>query len=44
MAYQGLDNEEIADVMNFILNKWGNESREIITPNRVSGISKSILK
>ena len=44
MAYQGLNNEEIADVMNYILNQWGNESKEIITPNRVSGISKSILK
>ena len=44
MINQGLDDEEIADVMNYILNQWGNESKEIITPNRVSGISKSILK
>ena len=44
MINQGLDDEEIADVMNYILNQWGNESNEIITPNRVSGISKSILK
>ena len=44
MINQGLDDEEIADVMNYILNQWGNESKEIITPNRVSGVSKSILK
>ena len=36
--------EEIADVMNYILNQWGNESEEIITPSRVSKVSKSILK
>ena len=44
MINQGLDNEEIADVMNYILNQWGNESKEIITPSRVSKVSKSILK
>ena len=44
MIKQGLDNEEIADVMNYILNQWGNESEEIITPSRVSEVSKSILK
>ena len=43
MAYQGLDNEEIADVMNFILNKWGNKSKEIITHKQVSKVTKSIL-
>ena len=44
MINQGLDNEEIADVMNYILNQWGNESEEFITSSRVSEISKSILK
>ena len=44
MINQGLDNEEIADVMNYILNQWGNESEEMITPSRVSKVSKSILK
>lgn len=44
MINQGLDYEEIADVMNYILNQWGNESKEIITPSRVSKVSKSILK
>ncbi len=44
MAYQGLDNEEIADVMNYILNQWGNKSEEFITSSYVSEISKSILQ
>ena len=38
MQNQGLDNLEIADVMNFILNNWGNESKEIITENQVANI------
>ena len=44
MAYQGLNNEEIADVMNFILNQWGNKSKEIITYKQVSEVTKSILQ
>ena len=39
MENQGLDNLEIADVMNFILNNWGNESKEMITKNQVSNIN-----
>ena len=44
MAYQGLDHEEIADVMNYILNEWGNQSDEFITAKQVAKIPKSILK
>ena len=44
MLRQGLDNEEVADVMNYILNKWGNQTSAFITPNQVSKISKSILE
>ena len=40
MQNQGLDNLEIADVMNFILNNWGNESEEIITENQVANINE----
>ena len=40
MLNQGLDNLEIADVMNFILNNWGNESKEIITENQVANINE----
>lgn len=38
MQNQGLEEEEIADVMNYILNNWGNSSEQIITPQRVSQI------
>ena len=40
MQNQGLDNLEIADVMNFILNNWGNESKEIITEDQVANINE----
>lgn len=40
MASQGLDDEEIADVMNFILGSWENESDEFITTKRVTSITK----
>ena len=40
MVSQGLDDEEIADVMNFILGSWENESDEFITTKRVSSIIK----
>lgn len=38
MISQGLDNEEIADVMNYILNTWGNSSEKTITENDVENI------
>ena len=44
MLRQGLDDEEVADVMNYILNEWGNKTSAFITPNQVSKISKSILE
>ena len=31
MAPMGLENDEIADVTNYILNSWGNKSDEIVT-------------
>lgn len=40
MASQGLDDEEIADVMNYILRNWGNSTDEIITEERISTIQK----
>ena len=43
MAYQGLENEEIADIMNYILNEWGNNTEELITFERVEKVEKSIL-
>lgn len=44
MNNQGLNNEEIADVMNYILNQWGNNSTAFITSERVDEIEKFILE
>ena len=38
MLNNGLDDEEVADVMNYILNSWGNKSDEIITKDRVAQV------
>ena len=40
MLNNGLDDEEVADVMNYILNSWGNKSDEIITKERVAKVSE----
>ncbi len=38
MPSMGLEDEEIADVMNFILNSWGNASDEMVTTTVVESI------
>ena len=40
MLNNGIDDEEISDVMNYILNSWGNKTNEMITKERVAKISK----
>ena len=40
MQNQGLEEEEIADVMNYILNSWNNSIEQVITPQRVSQIQE----
>ena len=40
MAYQGLDPEEIADVMNYILNSWDNAWEETVTIAQVEAVEK----
>ena len=40
MPTMGLDDEEIADVMNYILNSWGNTSKEMVTVKEVEAIEK----
>ena len=40
MENMGLYSDEVADVMNYILNSWGNKSDEIITKERVAKISE----
>lgn len=40
MAPLGLEDEEVADVMNYILNSWGNSSSKIVTLDEVEAITK----
>jgi mono/diheme cytochrome c family protein len=36
----GLDDEEIADVMNYINNSWGNKNEKMVTVEEVSAIGR----
>tara|TARA_B100000927_G_C16266784_1_gene389771 strand:+ start:15 stop:416 length:402 start_codon:yes stop_codon:yes gene_type:complete len=40
MQDQGLGDDEIADVLNYILNSWGNQYNEIITLEQVASVKK----
>lgn len=40
MAAQGLSNKEIADVMNYITNSWGNINKSLITEEEVSKLER----
>ena len=40
MVSMGLSDDEVADVMNYITNNWGNENDKIITEEEVSKIKK----
>lgn len=40
MEDQGLGDDEIADVLNYILNSWGNQYNEIITLKQVASVKK----
>jgi mono/diheme cytochrome c family protein len=40
MMPSGLDDDEIADVMNYIRNAWGNKNDIIVTKTEVSKIKK----
>jgi mono/diheme cytochrome c family protein len=44
MINQGLEDEEIADVMNYILNEWGNSFKKQISTQYVIGIQKTVLE
>lgn len=41
MAPMGLENDEIADVTNYILNSWGNTADMIVTETYVRGIKET---
>lgn len=40
MAPLGLSDDEVADVMNYILNSWGNDDGEMVTVSEVSKIQQ----
>ena len=41
MESQGLSDDEIADVTNYILNSWGNENNHVIDVNDVNKIKSN---
>ena len=40
MVPMGLTNEEVADVMNYIMNSWGNTQDGMVTPEEVEAVEK----
>ncbi|MBW1294499.1 c-type cytochrome [Aquimarina litoralis] len=40
MTSLGLEDEEIADVMNYIMNSWGNKQNKMVTVQEVAAIKK----
>tara|TARA_R110002051_G_scaffold75304_2_gene137068 strand:+ start:923 stop:1327 length:405 start_codon:yes stop_codon:yes gene_type:complete len=38
MPPMGLEDDEIADVMNYILNSWENKSTKMVTPEEVASL------
>lgn len=40
MTPMGLADDEVADVMNFIMNSWGNEQDKMVTEEEVAAVEK----
>lgn len=40
MAPMGLSDEEVADVMNYIMNSWGNTQEKMVTPEEVAALER----
>lgn len=40
MPPMGLSDQEVADVLNYAMNSWGNTRQEIITPEEVAAVKK----
>lgn len=40
MTSLGLEDEEIADVMNYIMNSWGNTQKKMVTVEEVARVKK----
>lgn len=41
MMPMGLEDREVADVMNYILNSWGNSNDSLVTPEEVAVIPEN---
>lgn len=39
-APEGLSNQEVADVMNYLLNSWSNKSSKLVTEKEVEAVKK----
>ena len=40
MPALGLSNQEVADVMNYIMNSWSNKQKKIVTVEEVAAVNK----
>ncbi len=40
MMPMGLSDEEVSDVMNYVMNSWGNTQTEMVTEEEVSAVEK----
>jgi len=40
MPPMGLSNNEVADVLNYVMNSWGNSGKEMISAEEVSAVEK----
>ena len=40
MIPMGLSDQEIADVLNYVMNSWGNTQEKVVTPSEVAAVKK----
>ena len=42
MPASGLDDQDIADVLNFVMNSWGNKAESTLTKAKVAKVRASL--
>lgn len=42
MPASGLDDQAIADVLNYVMNSWGNEAEKMVTKKKVAEVRASL--
>lgn len=42
MPASGLDDQDIADVLNYVMNSWGNKSETVLTKEKVAKVRASL--